>query len=324
MRDAAPLKPGLGNNREIELDGFKLFAKSLPVTQQELSSPFGTRNIHSLPAAYSYGVGSAGFRAGREWAMHQKTTQWVLDGACPHFPLMFHHRLLPAGARAPAMRTEELAAYTRSWNGNPSIGRFMSARATATHEILVLLEHVPFVLRDWFLDKPEAATPFIEQMGETARFLSERGVVHFDAHSGNILTDGETFYLTDFGLSMDRSFDLSSTEQAFLLQHRHYDLGLILCALWLPFSGAIQNLAEDSLRALSRRYGDTQIPTLASHLPALVEKRLLDLPDAYVQTVSPHLDVFIEMNRFLIEMSKPSKSARYRDSVVAAAIRRSV
>ena len=320
MRDAAPQRAGWGNNRELEVDGIKLFAKSLLVTDLELTDPFGTRNIHELPVEYSYGMGSAGFRAGRELALHLKTTQWVLDGSCGHFPLLFHHRLLPSAVTPQAMEAEELEAHIHSWNGHASIRRLMNARTAATHEILVILEHIPHMLREWFLDKPGAAVPFVEQLGGTARFLSQHGVVHFDAHAKNILTDGETFYLTDFGLGMDRSFELSKAEQEFLRRHRHYDLGMILCGLLVPLAGAVRNLPEDTRHALQERYGDSRTPTLAPHVSALVQEGILDLPDSFIKTLSDHLDVFPEMIRFFTEIAKPAKSAQFQDGVIAAAV----
>lgn len=50
-----------------------------------------------------------------------------------------------------------------------------------------------------------------------------RGLLHFDAHFENILTDGERLYFTDYGLAMSSEFELSQDEAAFFDRHQTYD-----------------------------------------------------------------------------------------------------
>ena len=232
LRDSVEACDGWGAHRILEIDGIRVFAKSVVVTQVELDDPFGTHNIHGLPTFYSYGMGSAGFRAGRRLALHRSTTQWVLEGACPHFPLTYHHRLLPAGRCTSTVNPEEMDEYIRSWNGDPAIRSLMDARNASTVEFLVIMEFIPNVLRDWFPERPDAAPRFVEQMQATGRFLAQRGVVHFDAHGGNVLTDGQDFFLADYGLGMAESFHLSPAEKSFLTRHRYYDRALLACGLF--------------------------------------------------------------------------------------------
>lgn len=54
-------------------------------------------------------------------------------------------------------------------------------------------------------------------------FMSSRGLVHFDAHFANILTDGRQLYFADFGLALSSRFDLSADESTFLSDHLAYD-----------------------------------------------------------------------------------------------------
>lgn len=86
---------GWGVSRTVEVAGHAVFVKTLPVTAVELETYQSTANLFDLPATYQYGVGSAGFGAGRELAAHARTTQWVLDGHIDNFPLLYHHRLVP-------------------------------------------------------------------------------------------------------------------------------------------------------------------------------------------------------------------------------------
>ena len=52
---------------------------------------------------------------------------------------------------------------------------------------------------------------------QTVTFLRQHGIVHFDAHFGNVLTDGDEYYLADFGLALDGTFELTATERRFLI-----------------------------------------------------------------------------------------------------------
>jgi hypothetical protein len=47
--------------------------------------------------------------------------------------------------------------------------------------------------------------------------------LHFDAHFENILTDGSTIFLADFGLALAAGFDLSPDEAVFHEQHASVD-----------------------------------------------------------------------------------------------------
>ncbi len=317
LRDSAPHHDGWGANRVVDIVGIKVFTKSLLVTTAEQPDPFGTQNIHRLPSYYGYGMGSAGFRAGRELALHHKTTRWVVEGACTHFPLTYHHRLLPAGTRTPKVPPHALDDYVRSWNHNPAIRRLVDARNAATIELFVVLEFIPHVLRGWFFDHPEAAPQFMAQLGATARFLAAQGVVHFDAHGGNIVTDGNQFFLTDFGLGLSRDFDLSDSERAFLERHLHYDQGMVACGLLFPVAGAVRRLSEPKRTQLEARFGNTRTTTLAPHLRQLVADGLLDLPDSLVELVEPRLGVIEEMVGFFDHLREAIHTTHFPDQLVA-------
>ncbi|MFC9848466.1 protein kinase family protein [Streptomyces sp. NPDC060223] len=74
--------------------------------------------------------------------------------------------------------------------------------------------------------EPGAGSPYRWVEDELLRgteFMSARGLVHFDAHFGNLLTDGRQVYFADLGLASSRDFELSSEEGAFLTDHLLYD-----------------------------------------------------------------------------------------------------
>lgn len=53
--------------------------------------------------------------------------------------------------------------------------------------------------------------------------MNARGLLHFDAHFQNILTDGRRLYFADYGLALSSQFDLSPSETSFFELHRTYD-----------------------------------------------------------------------------------------------------
>ncbi len=99
---------------------------------------------------------------------------------------------------------------------------------------MLFLEHVPHTLAGWLAardaagDEPtEGGGPppawIEEELARGAAFMSSRGLVHFDAHFANVLTDGRLLYFADFGLALSSGFDLSREESRFLTDHLAYD-----------------------------------------------------------------------------------------------------
>jgi hypothetical protein len=155
------------------------------------------------------------------------TTDWVLAGDFPGFPLTYHWRVLPD---APQPLPDELADVERAvayW-GAPARDRIEGLR-TASASLTLFLEYVPQTLHDWLdarirTDEADAACAFVaRQLGELTDFLASRGLLHFDAHFENILTDGHRLYLADYGLSLSARFRLTAEERVFFDRHRHYD-----------------------------------------------------------------------------------------------------
>src|SRR4029077_10944184 len=55
--------------------------------------------------------------------------------------------------------------------------------------------------------------------------MGAKGLLHFDAHGRNVLTDGRRLYLTAFGLATSSTFDLSAEERDFAAVNRRHDEG---------------------------------------------------------------------------------------------------
>lgn len=235
---AAPARgSGIGGRwAETEVEGTRVFVKRIPLTDIELRPEHvrSTANLFELPLFYQYGVGSAGFGAWRELAAHVMTTAWVLRNEYTGFPLLYHWRVLPD--RPPADFADAfggIAGAVAHWEGSPAVRRRLEAIGSASFSLVLFLEHVPQTLAAWLSGIREGG--WAEPGGGSAyrwvedallrgtEFMSSRGLVHFDTHFDNLLTDGRQVYFADFGLALSRDFDLSAQETAFLADHLVYD-----------------------------------------------------------------------------------------------------
>ncbi|KUN84040.1 hypothetical protein [Streptomyces griseoruber] len=234
---ATPLGSGIGGrSAELDVNGTRVFVKRIPLTDIELrpENVRSTANVFELPMFYQYGVGSAGFGAWRELAVHTMTTNWVLGDEYAGFPLMYHWRVLPDSP--PEGFTDAfdgLEGAVAHWEGSPAVRDRLEAISQSSCSLVVFLEHVPHTLAGWLADHRETAMPdggdgspyrWVEEaLMDGADFMSSRGLVHFDAHFANILTDGRQLYFADFGLALSSRFDLTADESDFLADHLSYD-----------------------------------------------------------------------------------------------------
>lgn len=233
---AAPLGSGIGGrSAELDIDGTRVFVKRVPLTDVELrpENARSTAYLFELPMFYQYGVGSAGFGAWRELAVHSMTTNWVLGNEYEGFPLMYHWRVLPGSP--PEGFADEFGGVDGTvahWEGSPAVRRRLEAISRSSSSLVLFLEHIPQTLAAWLDDHRDAATergdgspyPWVEQaLAHGSAFMSSRGLVHFDAHFSNVLTDGRLLYFADFGLALSTGFELSTAEAEFLSSHLIYD-----------------------------------------------------------------------------------------------------
>lgn len=235
LTNAQPKHEGIGGKSAfITVDDIPVFVKKIPLTELEhLPQHFmSTANLFDLPLFYQYGVGSAGFGAWRELATHIITTNWVITGECANFPMLYHFRILPSG-EADHNRNYwgNLKKYLHYWENSPQIAQRVEAINKSSFHIALFLEYIPENLQTWLskqIQKSDkevsSAIDFVTQhLHATNTFMNAQGLMHFDAHFDNILTDGKLLYLSDFGLALSTKFDLSEAESAFLKHHQTYD-----------------------------------------------------------------------------------------------------
>ncbi|MFF1798947.1 protein kinase family protein, partial [Kitasatospora sp. NPDC058263] len=234
LAEAAPLGAGIGGTSALlEVDGTPVFVKRVPLTDPERQpgNARSTANLFGLPGFCQYGIGGPGFGAWRELAVHTMTTNWVLTADHEGFPLMHHWRVLPhAGQVLP----EELADVERAvayWGGGPEVRGRIEALRDASASIALFLEYIPQNLHDWLGARVgagdeatgRACAMVASRLDAGISFMNSRGLLHFDAHFQNILTDGRRLFFADYGLATSSRFDLSEDEADFFAAHRSYD-----------------------------------------------------------------------------------------------------
>lgn len=323
--EAEQLASGIGGTTlAFEIEGVEVFAKRLRLTDLERrpENQLSTENIFDLPTFCQRNVGSAGFGVWRELAANVMTTGWVLSQQLESFPLMYHWRVLEgaaaAVAAAPPNELADIEGMVRYWDGSEAMGVRLKALADARASVMIFLEYVPWNLSAW-LDQQLAAGP--EEM-ESACAMVERGLtvdipamnslglVHGDAHFGNILTDGHRLYFADLGLATSERFALSMDELSYLHHNASLDRGYVLAKWvnwlvksWAPTVSSLQERME-LVRAVAQGQALHQlIPGLPSRVAAIIRR---------------HAPIAALINDFYVKLHSERRSVRYpRDDVEA-------
>ncbi len=219
----------------LKIDETPVFVKKIRLTdiEKQPENVMSTANLFDLPTHFQYGIGSQGFGAWRELAAHTMTTNWVLANQCMNFPMMYHRRVLPRlqHEKPTKQALNELERDVAFWDGSPAVRARMLASLQASTEIVLFLEHMPGNLHQWLQrqivqggEVAESACTMVEKNLHTiTSFINSHGLLHFDAHFWNILTDGDCLYFSDFGLAISDQFELSDAELSFFKQHHNYD-----------------------------------------------------------------------------------------------------
>jgi hypothetical protein len=301
---------GWGKHQTIEIGGRSVFVKRVQITDLEYEAAFSTRNLYDLPLYYQYGVGSAGFGVFRELAMHVKTTEWVLDGAIANFPLMYNHRIMPLSNDGATVNEKRVASYVTYWGGAENVGRFWRGRVHASHELVVFMEHFQFVLDRWLVANPSRLPETLGELRRTIDFLRVHDVIHFDAHYNNIVTDGVRPYLTDFGLALDRGFELTEDERVFFDGHTHYDYGEVLWNAGYLLVAAYNALSDEDRLLIRTKLGLAESHPIADHLlrplvnnvEALADEPALSLHPALVAAAMRYREIIMLVQTFFVSL----------------------
>jgi hypothetical protein len=300
-----------GRNHLITLGRSKVFVKRVPVTDIEYDNMFSTRNLYDLPTYYNYGFGSAGLGVFRELVAQIKTTNWVLSGAIATFPLMYHYRIIPFEGAHAEVDKERHARYVEYWGSNANVGRYMLDRASAQYELILFLEHIPHTVASWLPANPTKLPLVTADMHATVTFLRKKGSLHLDAHFNNMLTDGKRVYLTDFGLALDKQFELTPAERQFYRQHSYFDYGYLLWNLGSFLSDIYHGLPDDDKNRILEICGisgeveyEELLPILLNHSDQIVASGIMKLDRDYVAALAKYRSVARLMFDFYVKMRR--------------------
>ncbi|WP_344614474.1 hypothetical protein [Dactylosporangium salmoneum] len=272
---AEPMGSGIGGTSALlDIGGTPVFVKRVPLTalERQPENVRSTANLFGLPMFCHYGVGvigAPGFGAWRELAVHTMTTNWVLAADCDAFPLMYHWRVLPHCGQA---LPEELADVERAvayWGGGAEMRRRIEGLRDASASIALFLEYIPQNLHDWLGAQVNAGDEAADracamvarQLEAGTSFMNARGLLHFDAHFQNILTDGERLFFADYGLAISSRFDLSKEEAGFFAGHQTYDRCYTITHLVIWLITALYGYQQDDRNAFVRACAQGEHPT---------------------------------------------------------------
>ena len=284
------------------------------MTQIEYQNLFSTKNLYNLPNFFNYGLGSvglgvAGVNVFRELVANIKVTNWLLEGEIANFPLMYHYRIIPYQGNHLNIDKSLLKGFVEYWGNNYNVGNYMVDRANANYELVLFLEYIPYVLETWLLENPSQIQKILSELKKTIAFLKCKGIIHFDCHFGNILTDGEQIYLTDFGLVLDKSFALGSDEVSFFEQNRFYDYGEVFRNLGLLIRGWYNSCSEkDKFRIMEKHSIENDLKAyelgkvLLDNIERINIDRDIKLDKFYVDTIVKYRKIIILIQNFFVEI----------------------
>jgi hypothetical protein len=302
---------GWGRDHTIVLGESKVFVKRVPVTNIEFDNLFSTRNLYDLPTYCNYGFGSTGFGVFRELVTHIKTTNWVLSGAIATFPLMYHYRIVPFFGQRTDVDRSRLKDYVEYWGNSANAGNYMLDRAIANYELILFLEYIPDVLETWLQENPNKLQKSLDELRTTITFLRTKGIIHFDAHFRNILTDGKQIYLTDFGLVLDKSFTLTKDEESFFQQNTFYDYGEVLRNLGHLIRSPYNLCSENDKRRIIKKYSIKEglkpyelRSILLDNIEQIHADGVMKLDEFYVASIVKYRSIIALMQDFFSDMWK--------------------
>jgi len=215
-----------GFNKVITFNKTKIFIKAIPVAKlfAENKNHLNSANLYKIPAFYNYGFGSAGTNPWREVLLHIKTTNFVLSDKCHNFPLLYHYRIIEDDNND-NFETGLNERLLKRWDNNKNIIKYLKDRSKSKYKIVLFLEYIPNVAYQYLQDNPNFMRPFYDETKRIVGFMNKNGILHNDGHLGNyVIDDKENVYITDFGLSLDKDFDLNKEEKRFMIMNKKLDV----------------------------------------------------------------------------------------------------
>jgi hypothetical protein len=308
---ATPIGSGIGGKTVLlEVEGTPVFVKQVPLTDLERrpENVHSTANLFGVPSFCQYGIGSIGgpgFGAWRELAVHTMTTNWVIAGDYEGFPLMYHWRVLPGPGQPLPEELADVDRVVAYWGGESGVRRRIEALQQSTASLTLFLEYIPQNLHDWLGvqigagdEVAERAFTMVDnELQAGTSFMNARGLLHFDAHFKNILTDGRRLYFADYGLALSSRFDLSRDEAGFYDRHRSHDRRYTASYLVYWLVTALYGYGWDERYAFVRACAEGERPT--------------GIPEAAAAIIARHAPLTAVMWDFFRRLQEESRDTPY-------------
>ncbi|TPQ22162.1 protein kinase family protein [Streptomyces sporangiiformans] len=305
---ATPIGSGIGGKTLLlEVDETPVFVKQVPLTDLERrpENVHCTANLFGVPSFCQYGIGGPGFGAWRELAVQIMTTNWVISGDYEGFPLMYHWRVVPGPGQPLPEELADVERVVAYWGGGSGVRRRIEALQQSTASLMLFLEYIPQNLHDWLGVQIGAgdevagrACALVDnELQAGTSFMSARGLLHFDAHFKNILTDGRRLYFADYGLALSSRFDLSRDEAGFYDRHRSHDRCYTASYLVYWLVTALYGYGWDERYALVRACAEGERPT--------------GIPEAASTIIARHAPLAAVMWDFFRRLQEESRETPY-------------
>jgi serine/threonine protein kinase len=218
LTNIPPKKKQWGEYGLIKLEGNNIFFKKIPLSEKFVLNQFNTKNLYNIPVNCNYGYNSAGVNPWRELITHIKTSNWVLTKEIENFPLLYYYRIIKDDSRN--FETGMDKQFLERFNFK-NYHLYLDDRANCNYKIIMFLEYIPNILCN-FVDKDlNYVKYFFKESTKILDFLQTNDIIHLDTHWGNYLVDNNgKLYLTDFGLVLDKNFDLDEKEKLFMKKNK--------------------------------------------------------------------------------------------------------
>ncbi|GAA5049923.1 serine/threonine protein phosphatase [Nocardia callitridis] len=292
-----------GGTAVLDVEGVSVFVKRIPLTERELAHSHSTANLFDLPVFCQYGIGGPSINAWRELAANVIVTDGVLAGRTHLFPMLYHWRVLP-GRSPVAAEHEDIDTVVAEQGDSPAVRARLEALVAAPCSLVLFCEYIPYPLPDWLRENPVGKAATVErQFADIVTFLSNQELLHMDGHFGNIRSDGERIYLSDFGLATSPHFELSSVERDFVERHVTHDADYAAMRLVNWLVTGVCGMPTTTKAEFAAR-NDFVSRCAAGRIPQ-------DVPSVVATILARHAPAAAEMNAFYWKLFDGDFSARY-------------
>ena len=127
--------------------------------------------------------------------------------------------------------------------------------------------------------------------------MNARGLLHFDAHFENILTDGRRLFFADYGLAISSRFELARDEADFFREHSTYDRCYSVTHLVNWLAVALYGYGPEKRRAFVRTCAQGSPPG--------------EIPAAVAAVLVRYAPVAAVMGDFYRQFQQESRTAPY-------------